>query len=139
MNLLLFHGEDFDFLDTRHQRQISGAVPFLPCGVIRFNLRRPRIVLADFLGRQIDALAVEHLQLVFGISNAYVNEVGVKRLDLLQERLALELLVLDGKHMLLVNLTLFDNLATVAELTALVQNLFLGTDTLALFVVKEIT
>lgn len=40
--------------------------------------------------------------------------------------------------MLLVNLALFDNRAAVAELTAFVQNLFLGTDTLSLFIIKEI-
>ena len=40
--------------------------------------------------------------------------------------------------MLLVNLALFDNRAAGAEFAAFVQNLFLGTYTLALFVIKEI-
>lgn len=40
---------------------IRCPVPFLSCGIVGFDFVRFGIVLADFLGRQIDAVFIKHL------------------------------------------------------------------------------
>ena len=49
------------FLYPRNERHIRRSVPFLPCGIVSFNLCGFGIVLADFLGQKIDTVGVEHL------------------------------------------------------------------------------
>ena len=43
------------------RRHIRCPVPFLPCGVIRFNLGGFGIVLADFFGGKINAVLIKYL------------------------------------------------------------------------------
>lgn len=40
---------------------IGFVVPFLPCGIVRFNLGGFGIVLADFLGGKINAVLIKYL------------------------------------------------------------------------------
>ena len=52
---------DLGFFDSGHQRHICRSVPVLPCGVVRLDLRRLRVILPDLLCREIYAVRVKYL------------------------------------------------------------------------------
>ena len=76
----------FSLLNPRYKCHIRCPVPFLPCGVVGFDLFGFGIVLAYFLGRQIHAVFVKYLQVLFRVCNMAVDKVGVNLLYLLEEK-----------------------------------------------------
>ena len=98
---------DFQYLcliNPRYECHIRRPVPFLPCCIVGFDFFLSWIVLADFLCRQIHAVFIKDLQMLFGVGNVAVDKVCINLFYLLKKRLALETVVLYRKQMAFVNL-----------------------------------
>lgn len=71
---------DFQYLclpNPRYESHICRPVPFLPCRIVGFDFFLPRIVLADFLCRQIHAVFIKDFQMLFGVGNVAVDKVCI--------------------------------------------------------------
>ena len=71
---------DFQYLcliNPRYECHIRRPVPFLPCCIVGFDFFLSRIVLADFLCRQIHAVFIKDLQMLFGVGNVAVDKVCI--------------------------------------------------------------
>ena len=67
---------DLGFFDSRYQRHIRRSVPVLPCGIVRLNLRRLRVVFPDLLCREIYAVRIKYLQAPFRVVDVPIDEGG---------------------------------------------------------------
>lgn len=62
---------------SRYKSHIRRPVPFLPCRIVGFDFFLSRIIFADFLCRQIHAVFVKDLQMLFGVGNMAVDKVDL--------------------------------------------------------------
>ena len=90
VDLLLLRLQNFLFRDTHYQGHVRCSVPVLAGLVVRPNLFRSGIVLADFLVGEIDAVGVEYLQPLSRVLDVAVDEGGVEPFRIFQEEVALE-------------------------------------------------
>lgn len=129
--------QNLGFLNPRYKCHICRSVPFLPCGIVGFNLCGFGIVLAYFLCRQVHAVFVKYLQVLFGVGNVAVDKFRVNFLYLPKKSLALEAVILYGKQMAFVNLSLFDNGTALSDLSVLTRDFLLGAYPFACFVKEK--
>lgn len=77
VDLLVFQFNDGFLRNTGQQCHVRCAVPFLPCGIVRFNLRRLGIVLANLLGGKIHTVRIKHPELLRRVGDMAVDQIGI--------------------------------------------------------------
>jgi len=130
----LFDFQYFSLLNPRYKCHVRCPVPFLPCSVVGCNLFGFGIVLAYFLCRQVHAVFVKYLQVLFRVFNMEIDKVCIILFYLPKKRLSLEAVILYGEQMAFVNLSLFDNGTAFSYLPVLTCDFLLGAYPLACFV-----
>ena len=134
LGLLDFH--NLCFCNSRNKSHIRCSVPFLPCFIIGFDFRFFRIVLADFLGRQIHAVVIKYFQVLFGIGNIAVDKGGVKLLFSLKKCFAFVAVIFYRKQMTFINLAFLDDGTALTDFSVFAGYLFLGAYPFTCFIIK---